>query len=116
MPKHHGLRLTLGGAPHTPHVVPGVPGVYRPERATPVGGPGELPFGEAKRISDDPGIPLELVEIPSGALDALRDEVAADLQAAARGLTDALRGGLLAPAEAERATAEKAALTATEEG
>lgn len=61
----HGLRLTLGGAPATPHFVLGVPGFFWPGEPTPVGGDGDaITLDDARRYSDDETIPLELVEYP----------------------------------------------------
>jgi hypothetical protein len=60
--KKYGLRLTLGGAPNTPHTVVGIPGVYRPDIPTPVGGEGELSLERAKEIAES-NVDLELVEV-----------------------------------------------------
>lgn len=86
--KGQGLRLTLPGAPSTPHMVVGVPGWYWPDRPTPVGGPGELTVERARELDKDESVPLELVVIPAGQLAAARAEVA-DQRAAAR---SAVRG------------------------
>lgn len=59
----YGLRLTLGGAPCTPHYVTGLPGVYWPDRVTPIGGVGEASMEEAQRAAADPGCEVELVEL-----------------------------------------------------
>lgn len=59
----YGLRLTLPGAPTTPHVVVGLNGYYWPDRPTPVGAPGELPLEVARRVAEDDSIPVELVEL-----------------------------------------------------
>lgn len=57
-----GLRLTLPGAPCTPHNLPGFPGFYWPDRPTPVGQPGDpVTTEQAERWAADPGVPLELV-------------------------------------------------------
>jgi hypothetical protein len=58
MPKRQGLRLkndgeNLGGAPATPHVIPGWPGYYRHDVATPVGGDGEITLEAAKELASD---------------------------------------------------------------
>lgn len=81
-----GLRLTLGGAPASPHVVQGVPGLYRPDAPTPVGGEGELSLEEAKRLDADAGVPLELVTIKKADEEAVRARVAADLDATRSGI------------------------------
>jgi hypothetical protein len=73
-PAGFGLRLTVGGAPDTPHVIPTIPGVYRPGAPAPVGGPGELDLAEARRLAADDSVPLELVEVPDP--DAEREWVA----------------------------------------
>ena len=79
--KDKGLLLVLGNAPHTPHVVPGVPGLFRPDRPTPVGGPGEPSLDVAEAVSKDPGTHLKLVDIPSKDLAGLRELAAADVEA-----------------------------------
>jgi hypothetical protein len=68
--KVYGLRLTLPGAPNTPHGCAALPGAYfRPDRATPVGGRhplrirNEPTLEEARRVNADPGCDLELVEL-----------------------------------------------------
>lgn len=74
----HGLRLTLPGAPANAHTIPGVPGFYRPDRPTPVGGPGDpLDLDTARQVAADPGVWLELVtlEDPDAARAAYADEV-----------------------------------------
>lgn len=89
-----GLRLTLGGAPATPHFIDGVPGLYCPHRATPVGGDGELTLQEAECLHGDPTIPLELIDIPAGELDAAREAVADALREAQTGVAQARRDGV----------------------
>lgn len=64
--KRYGLRLTLPGAPNTPHVVGDLPGHYRPDVPTPVGGPGEVSVEAARQLAEPAGVPLELVEIKTG--------------------------------------------------
>ena len=82
--KNVGLLLTLGGAPEVPHTVVGVRGQYRPDRPTPIGGPGELTITEAEAAIEN-GAPLEIVEISKTKLDALRAAAAAELQQARQG-------------------------------
>lgn len=89
---HHGLQLTLGGAPQTPHTVIGVRGQYRPDQPTPIGGPGELTLGEAE-AAIAAGAPLELVTIPKGKIDALREAAQADLAIARGGIAAARQDG-----------------------
>ena len=43
-----GLRLTLGHAPASPHIVPGLRGFFSPDEPTPLGGDGELSVDDAK--------------------------------------------------------------------
>lgn len=69
------LRLTLGGAPATWHVVAGLPGAYHPDRLTPAGGGQGWPaVAQARAAGTDPGCPVELVAVT--AADA-RAELAA---------------------------------------
>ena len=65
--KRFGLRLTLPGAPRTPHVVAGIPGHYRPDIPTPVGGKGEVDLGLARKVAASTA-PVELIEISDGEL------------------------------------------------
>lgn len=66
------LLLTLGGAPTSPHSVTGAPGFFRPDRPTPVGGPGEATLSQAKQLDDDPGVPLKLVRVAASEVASLR--------------------------------------------
>lgn len=59
--KPKGLVLTLGGAPNTPHFIPGVSGLFRPDIPTPVGL--AVSEAEAKKLDSDPSMPLALVDI-----------------------------------------------------
>lgn len=80
-----GLRLTLPGAPCTPHNLPGVPGFYWPDRPTPVGGDGDpVTLEHAQQLAADPAVNLELVDVADAA--AARAEY--------RTFTDAARGVL----------------------
>lgn len=72
--KRQGLRLTLPGAPDTPHTVPGVPGLFHPSQPTPVGGVGELTIEAAKELAADEGCPLELVDIPEAEVPAAEEQ------------------------------------------
>ena len=59
-----GLRLTMPGAPCTPHSVPGVPGFFWPDRPTPVGGPGDpVSLERAEELAADPSVHLEIVPV-----------------------------------------------------
>jgi hypothetical protein len=94
MSKHYGLRLDLGGAPNTPHWVPGVPGTFRPEDPSPIGEDGEGVFSqidvaEARRISNDDTIPLKLVELKPHEVKKLSEQASADVNANRQGAAQA---------------------------
>lgn len=72
--KRYGLCLTLGGAPNTPHTVPGLPGYFRPDIPTPVGGDGQMSLEDAKAAAASCDV-LELVEVEDV---AKAEQVAAD--------------------------------------
>jgi hypothetical protein len=110
--KPMGLRLTLGGAPDTPHTVAGLPGLYRPGAPTPVGGPGEATLEQAQAAHDAAGVPVELVEIPSGDLDRLRGEQTEQRQAARSAARKQRRASAV---ESDRIDDETAAAAAPEE-
>jgi hypothetical protein len=114
--KTQGLRLTVGGAPDVPHTIAGVPGLFRPTTPTPVGGPGELDTTFAKQLHDDGKVPLELVDIPKGKIDAVRDQAEQDKLEARTGLLDNARARRLAGREQERAREQAASINATVEG
>lgn len=69
--KHYGLKLTLGGAPNTLHIVPGL-GYVRVDPPAPVGGPGEPTLERAVEASKDDGCAVELVELPDKQAAAAR--------------------------------------------
>lgn len=99
----HGLRLTLGGAPNTPHAIPGVPGYFWPDFPTPVGGEGDaISLDAAHRYHDDPGMHLELVEYPASDEQGHRDRVAATIGEARTGIAQARRDGPEGHWEADR--------------
>ena len=79
--KAPALILTLGGAPNVPHTVDGVYGTFRPDRPTPVGGPGEPTLQQAKDADKNPGVPLELIQIPEADVQGLRKQADADRRA-----------------------------------
>ena len=84
-----GLRLNLGGAPETPHVIDGVPGLYWPTHHTPLDVIG-IDAERAKQLHDDLGVPLEYGEIPDEATaQVARDRYAAELDASAKAGADA---------------------------
>lgn len=103
--KRQGLRLSLPGAPNTPHTVPGVPGYFYPEAPTPVGGEGELSMEAAEAFDKDKGCPLQLVDIkPSEVEDA--EELAAEaVEDGRKGIVAAQQRGFKG-AEAARAKDE----------
>lgn len=86
--KAYGLVLDLGGAPNSPHEVPNVYGTFRPDRPTPVGGPGEPTLAQARELSANEGVHLKLVEINPGDVQSLRAAAAADRMAHSRGVTE----------------------------
>jgi hypothetical protein len=83
------LRLTLPGAPMTPHHMPGLAGLYRPDVPTPVGGAGELPLEAAVRASMNPSLHVELVDCKNP--ERAREQNAADRTAARDGIAAAVR-------------------------
>lgn len=87
--KNPALRLTLPGAPRTPHHMPGLAGLYRPDVPTPVGGDGELPLDAAVRASMNPALHVELVDCKNP--DRAREQNRADVQAAREGIAAARR-------------------------
>ena len=103
--KTKGLRLTVGGAPEVPHTIPGVPGLYLPNRPVPVGGPGELDEKSAKALNDDKTVPLEVVDVPKGKVDEFRQLAENDRLEARQGNLDNARSRRLA----ERAHAQQQA-------
>ena len=89
--KRFGLQLDLGGAPKVAHQLPGVPGLYHPDRPTLVGARGELSVGRARELAGDPGVPLKLVQVCAAAVPDLESAPAADLDAARGGIAQAAR-------------------------
>lgn len=114
--KTQGLRLTLGGAPDTPHTIPGVPGLFRPNVPTPVGGPGEIDAKLAKKLHDDKKVDLELVDIPKGKVDDARATAQQDVMDARHGLLDSRKARQLAGREQERQSEQAASINAVTEG
>lgn len=91
-----GLRLTLGGAPAVHHFVPGLPGLYHPVHPTPITAAGISPE-QAKAADADPGMHLELVDIPSkdiGRLTDLHDQAIIESRG---GISEARRTALPGP-------------------
>lgn len=94
MAKPLGLILNLGnGTPFSPHTVVGVRGQYRPDRAVPIGAPGELSLEEAIAAVNS-GAPLQLVNLPKNKVDELRALALEDLANARRGAVQARQDGL----------------------
>ena len=89
--KTYGLVLDLGGAPDTPHVIPGLPGLYLPNRAVPVGGDGDLSLDAAIEASKSRGVPVSLVEVPKTKADDLREQSREDRRLSLGGVRDARR-------------------------
>lgn len=75
--KFYGLRLTLPGAPNTPHMVAGLPGWYWPDKPTPVGGFGEPRLEHAKKLAADSRYHVELVPMTRDEVDRRRGELKA---------------------------------------
>lgn len=127
--KVKGLRLTVGGAPLTPHVVPGLPGFYYPHKATPVGGDGEATLEQAKRAAD--GFPdgdasaavrkraaenaaVELVDMTEKEANDAREALSEVRKAARKGLLERRRDA--EGAEAGLVRDHAAALSGQKEG
>lgn len=89
-----GLVLELGGAPATPHWLPGVPGLFVPGVPTIVGGAGEVTDAYAAELHADPTVPLTLVDVPAKEVQRLRNAAAAHHAAN--------RGGILAARRSAR--------------
>lgn len=106
--KHYALRHTLGGAPNTLHVIPGV-GYVQHDPPAPVGGPGEPTLEQAVRASRDQGCAVELVEVDDKQAGAAREHMGAARASANRALAQALRADQELPQD--RIDDEKAALT-----
>lgn len=108
MSKTYGLRLTLPGAPSTPHTIPGLQGLYRPDVPTPVGDGTLVTLEQARAVAADPSTHVELVEI------AKRDEQAA-VEAATAAVAEATNAVATVdttdPETAERAAIETEAIT-----
>src|ERR1044072_9897171 len=85
--KRQGLRLSLPGAPTTPHTGPGAPGYSYPDTPTPVGGAeDQLSLEAAKECDRDEGVPLELVEIASSDVEAAEQLAAETIEEGRKGL------------------------------
>lgn len=112
-----GLRLTLPGAPDTPHVVSGVPGLYRPSRPTPVGGDTDpLTLEAAEALDADPDVPLKLVDLTKAEADEARAAAEADVDESRNAVAGARRQARVegsTPQEAERIVDEAAATNPT---
>jgi hypothetical protein len=88
--KHYALRLTLGGAPSTMHVIPGL-GYVRTDPPAPVGGPGEPTLEQAIAAATDPGNPVELVELSERQVEQARTAMHEARLEAQRQLAHAVR-------------------------
>lgn len=88
--KRYGLKLKDDfGAPTTPHTVPGVPGLYRPDVPTPVGEEGELGVKQARAFAKEHSDVLEVVTITAGNVEDAKEQAAADLAEARSGVIEA---------------------------
>lgn len=93
--KRYGIRLIVGGAPNTPHVVAGLRGLYRPDVPTPVGESGD-PIDDlelARKLVKERSDAVELVEISAGQVKDAQAQSKADLEASRSGLPEARRDG-----------------------
>lgn len=108
------LKLTLGGAPETWHIVGSVAYVH-PVIPSPVGGKGEPSVEVAEKLSDDPGCEVKLVQITAAqAADAREQRDGA--RSAGIGAAREVRRAKDAPAaEAEKFSTEAAAAAAGKE-
>lgn len=111
--KTYGLILTLGHAPRVPHVVIGLPGLYSPDRPTPVGGPGELSEADARKAGKNPELHVKLVEIPASLVKSAREATAKDREEARKGLLAARKLDDLDGAEFGQINDESDALKAS---
>lgn len=111
--RHYALRLTLGGAPNTLHLLPGL-GYVRIDPPAPVGEPGEPTLEQAIKASQDDGAAVELVELTAEEAQAARGSMREARLTANQALAHALRVDGDMPQD--RIDDEKAALTAGQEG
>lgn len=94
--KRHGLILTLGGAPATPHMVSPLPGYYRPDVPHLVGGDGDdLTLEQAREAAETHSDVLKLVEVPAAAVADAERIHAEDVQRGKGALQEARRDGRL---------------------
>jgi hypothetical protein len=113
MAKRHGLILTLGGAPASPHVVTPLPGYYRPDVPHLVGGPDDdLTLEEAKAAAKEHDI-LKLVEVSAADAKEAEGVGEEDIAAGRNALSEARRDGR-AGESPSRATDEANALKGDE--
>lgn len=96
MAKRHGLILTLGGAPATPHMVSPLPGYYRPDVPHLVGGEGDdLTLDEAKEAAKEHGDILKLVDVSEAKVAEAERVHAEDVARGKGALQEARRTGQL---------------------
>ena len=108
------LKLTLGGAPETWHIVEGG-GYVHPRVPSPVAGPGEPSLAAAEKLSADPGCAVTLVRITSAQAEQARKTRAAARSAGIAAARETRRAGKSAPAsEAEKFRNEVAAAAGKE--
>lgn len=105
------LRLTLGGAPNTPHFIVGLPGFYFSNDFTPVGGEGELTFEQAQAAHDDEGCHVALCWVGPRTIANARKRQEELKGAAIRASRELAREPDVAGAELEQARDQIAAAT-----
>lgn len=88
--KHYALKHVLGGAPNTPHIIPGV-GYVQTDPPAPVGGPAELSLERAKKAAADAGVAVELVELTDPQAQKAREHYRAVLHDGRKALARANR-------------------------
>lgn len=73
--KSYGLRLVLpGAAENTGYTLAGLPGIYRTDEPTPVGGEGEPTLEQARAAAKGDDAPVKLEEIGPRKVEQLREE------------------------------------------
>jgi hypothetical protein len=108
------LKLTLGGAPNTPHWVGDLPGFFLPDRPTPVGGEDDrISEEQANEAASRRGTPLELVHISEQEADSNR-RFMHEYREAARGAIVSARKSLASDIEASQLSDEARAVAGLE--
>lgn len=108
------LKLTLGGAPATWHVIDGV-GHVHPEIPSPVGGEREPSLEVARKLDKDPGCAVKLVKVSKPAAEEGRKARAiARGEGIAAARETRAQGKKATPEEAEKFSTEVAAAAGKE--